>query len=38
MMRNGRIIAKGTSQELQKIGVDSIEEAFIYYGGEHDES
>jgi ABC-2 type transport system ATP-binding protein len=39
MMRNGRIIAKGTSQELQKkIGVDSIEEAFIYYGGKHDES
>ena len=39
MMRDGRIIAKGTSQELQKkIGVDSIEEAFIYYGGEHDES
>lgn len=39
MMRNGRIIAKGTSQELQKkIGVDSIEEAFICYGGQHDES
>lgn len=39
MMRNGRLIAKGTSQELQKnIGVQSIEEAFIYYGGQQDES
>lgn len=34
MMREGRLIAKGTSLELQdKIGVNSLEEAFIYYGG-----
>lgn len=34
MMREGRLIAKGTSLELQnKIGVHSLEEAFIYYGG-----
>ncbi|AHF06111.1 ABC transporter ATP-binding protein [Desulfitobacterium metallireducens] len=34
MMREGRLIAKGTSVELQeKIGVHSLEEAFIYYGG-----
>ncbi|AGA70166.1 ABC-type multidrug transport system, ATPase component [Desulfitobacterium dichloroeliminans LMG P-21439] len=39
MMRNGRLIAKGTSQELQAhIGVNSLEEAFIYYGGQADES
>ncbi|HHY27976.1 MAG TPA: ABC transporter ATP-binding protein [Desulfitobacterium dehalogenans] len=39
MMRDGRLIAKGTSRELQeRIGVNSIEEAFIYYGGQHDES
>lgn len=39
MMRDGRLIAKGTSQELQEsIGVHSIEEAFIYYGGQQDES
>nr|WP_148228085.1 ABC transporter ATP-binding protein [Syntrophobotulus glycolicus] len=38
MMRNGRLIAKGTSQELQaQIGVNSIEEAFIYYGGQRDD-
>lgn len=34
MMREGHLIAKGTSLELQeKIGVQSLEEAFIYYGG-----
>lgn len=39
MMRGGRLIAQGTSRELQdKIGVQSIEEAFIYYGGQQDES
>ncbi|AFM00065.1 ABC-type multidrug transport system, ATPase component [Desulfitobacterium dehalogenans ATCC 51507] len=39
MMRDGRLIAKGTSRELQeRIGVNSIEEAFIYYGGQHNES
>lgn len=39
MMRDGRLIAKGTSRELQeKIGVNSIEEAFIYYGGQNYES
>jgi ABC-2 type transport system ATP-binding protein len=39
MMRDGRLIAKGTSRELQeKIGVSSIEEAFIYYGGQNYES
>jgi len=40
MMRDGRLIAKGTPAELQKsIGASSIEEAFIYYGkGGHDES
>ncbi len=39
MMRDGRIIAKGTSRELQeRIGVNSLEEAFLYYGGQQDES
>ncbi|MEL1134175.1 ABC transporter ATP-binding protein [Desulfitobacterium sp. THU1] len=39
MMRDGRLIAKGTSQELQaQIGVNSLEEAFIYYGGQANES
>jgi ABC-2 type transport system ATP-binding protein len=39
MMREGRLIAKGTSKELQEsIGANSIEEAFIYYGGRQDES
>lgn len=39
MIREGRLIAKGTSSELQaNIGVNSIEEAFIYYGGHQDES
>lgn len=34
MMREGRLIAKGASSELQeKIGANSLEEAFIYYGG-----
>lgn len=34
MMRNGLLIAQGTPEELQReIGVSSIEEAFIYYGG-----
>ncbi len=34
MMRNGLLIAQGTPKELQQeIGVNSIEEAFIYYGG-----
>lgn len=38
MIREGRLIAKGTSNELQaNIGVNSIEEAFIYYGGNQDE-
>lgn len=39
MMRNGRLIAQGTPLELQRnIGVSSIEEAFIYYGGDSNES
>jgi ABC-2 type transport system ATP-binding protein len=39
MMRDGRLIAKGTSQDLQeRIGVQSIEEAFIYYGGQQNEN
>ncbi|MDR3270007.1 MAG: ABC transporter ATP-binding protein [Peptococcaceae bacterium] len=39
MMREGRLIAKGTSRELQeRIGVSGIEEAFIYYGGNAHES
>lgn len=39
MMREGRLIAKGTAKELQEsIGANSIEEAFIYYGGRQDES
>lgn len=34
MMRNGLLIAKGTPAALQaNIGVKSIEDAFIYYGG-----
>lgn len=34
MMRDGRLIARGTPMQLrQKIGASSIEEAFIYYGG-----
>jgi len=34
MLRDGVIIAQGSPLELQKdIGVDSIEAAFIYYGG-----
>lgn len=39
MMRDGRLIAKGTAQELQnRIGVQNLEEAFIYYGGQQNES
>ncbi|HCF50733.1 MAG TPA: ABC transporter ATP-binding protein [Syntrophomonas sp.] len=38
MMRDGRLIAAGTSQELQKrAGASDIEEAFIYYGGHQNE-
>lgn len=38
MMRQGRIIARGTPQELQEnIGASSLEEAFINYGGNKDE-
>ncbi len=38
MMREGRLIATGTSQELQsRIGASSIESAFIYYGGHQHE-
>jgi len=38
MMRDGRLIAVGTSQELQKkVGASDIEEAFIYYGGHQNE-
>ena len=34
MMRRGVLIAQGTPAELQEnIGVSSIEEAFIHYGG-----
>lgn len=39
MMRDGRLIAKGTSRELQeRVGVQSLEEAFIYYGGQQNEN
>lgn len=39
MMREGRLIAKGTSQQLQeRVGVKSLEEAFIHYGGQQNES
>jgi ABC-2 type transport system ATP-binding protein len=38
MMRDGRIIATGTAQELQnRVGASDIEEAFIHYGGHQDE-
>lgn len=38
MMRRGVLIAQGTPRELQqKIGAGSIEEAFIYYGGDSHE-
>lgn len=38
LMREGRIIATGTSQQLQAdSGVNSLEEAFIYYGGGQNE-
>ncbi|NLB53471.1 MAG: ABC transporter ATP-binding protein [Syntrophomonadaceae bacterium] len=34
MMREGQVIAQGTADELQaRIGAKTIEEAFIYYGG-----
>lgn len=37
MMREGRLIAAGTSHELQsRIGASDIEAAFIYYGGHHE--
>lgn len=39
MMREGRLIAKGTARELkEQIGTNSLEEAFIYYGGRQDAS
>jgi ABC-2 type transport system ATP-binding protein len=39
MTRDGRLIAKGSARQLQaEIGVNSIEEAFIYYGGGNNES
>lgn len=38
MLRDGRMIAQGTADELQaNVGAGSIEEAFIYYGGKQDE-
>lgn len=38
MMRNGYLIAEGTPIELQRrIGAETIEEAFIYYGGDINE-
>jgi ABC-2 type transport system ATP-binding protein len=38
MMRDGKIIAQGTAQELQqRVGVNTLEEAFILYGGAQDE-
>lgn len=38
MIRDGQLIAKGTSRGLQeRIGAQSIEEAFIYYGGQQNE-
>lgn len=39
MMRDGRLIAEGTPEELeQRSGAASIEEAFLYYGGNEHES
>lgn len=39
LMREGRLIAKGTARELkERIGVNSLEEAFIYYGGQQNEN
>lgn len=39
MMREGRIIAQGTAVDLQAdIGASSLEEAFIRYGSQADES
>lgn len=38
MMRDGQIIAQGTARELQeRVGVNTLEEAFILYGGAQDE-
>jgi len=38
LMREGWITARGTSQELQaRVGVKTLEEAFIYYGGNKNE-
>jgi len=38
MMREGSLIAAGTSADLQSaIGVSSLDEAFIYYGGKQNE-
>ncbi|MDD3654556.1 MAG: ABC transporter ATP-binding protein [Desulfotomaculaceae bacterium] len=38
MLRDGRLIAQGTADELQaSAGAGSIEEAFIYYGGKQNE-
>jgi ABC-2 type transport system ATP-binding protein len=38
MMRDGQIIAQGTAQELQqRVGVNTLEEAFIIYGGAQNE-
>ena len=38
MMRDGQIIAQGTAQELQeRVGVNTLEEAFILYGGAQNE-
>jgi len=37
MMREGRLIARGTARELkEQVGVSSLEEAFIHYGGRQD--
>ncbi|NLL18725.1 MAG: ABC transporter ATP-binding protein [Clostridia bacterium] len=39
LMREGRLIAKGSARELQeRIGAVSLEEAFIYYGGRQNEN
>ena len=36
MLRDGRLIAGGTPLQLrQNVGASSLEEAFIYYGGQH---
>lgn len=39
MMRDGLLIAQGTPLELQaRIGVNSIEDAFLYYGGKGEDN